>query len=1189
MALTHQGRAVASVRLLGPIQVVLADGATVDLPSVSQRRLLAILGLSVGRPLRPDLLSEYLGVTNGGLRTAVARLRSQIGADNLQTHSAGYLVTCRVDAKEFTRLLDDRSGRANRLAGLDEALALWAGDALDEFRHESWAVAESARLEELRCIAIEERSELLIAGPRGAEAVVALYAHVSKYPLRDRPRGLLLAALASEGRQADALRAFQEYRSFLAEEVGTEPSAFVVAMERRIANGWVGDATIVGDQDRTARPTEPTLRGNRSPLTPLDGALTHQSTMIGRTRQLAALNADLVNARAGTLRTIVLSGEAGIGKTTLLGAFAQAVHRDGGTVLYGRCDKGAAVPFQPFRDIVGQLVDAAPIALLHAHCQRCDGVLRRLAPQLEKRNAAWRTPEATLPTDDGTERHQLFEAVADLIRRVALLVHEDTALPLVLILDDVHWAEPTALLLLRHCVRYLVDAPVLIAVSLRDSGEHASDELRATLAVVARSKSRRIPLLGFDDGELTDLAVSVTTGALGTPSFDLIEHLRNETAGNPLYAAHLIRHLVDAGKIVRRDGTAEFSVRPQDLVDASEIPPSLRDIVWSRVRALGVQASDVLCAASVLGAGFSEDLLVGLLDISDADVASILDASIAAGLLVEMGSAARTLRFTHALVWHALSLEVRGARRRRLHERAAQVLEKSADVLPQSSVVELAKHWASAGRWTEALRWSTAAGDYAFDHLAPSEAAHWYEVALQHALSVGRSEAEITARTLRLGEAQHRAGDRRSHRTLMEAATMAQRSGDADVLVRAALADDRESVLVGSADRERLGIVEAALAACDPTDDRTYARLLARLARELIHTSQSELRERTVAQALELADRSSDPTLIAEIVPPLLHALWAPGTLHMRRSLAARATAVADATIDPFLQFRSHMAAYMVAIESADPVAADRSKARLVSLADRVDESRFRWMTSIVNTFEATMGANLDDAESHAARSFAISTELGDSEAFVIYAGQIFVTYTFAGRHTELFPLVERAMKDRPKLLGFRLAYAIICVVVGRGDEAQQILDEGSVDGFSSLPDDFLWKTSVIGYAILAIELGDVRAAAQLYSILEPYGCEVSYNGATSQGYIGAYLGKLASLLGRHDVADAHLLEALSVATAFGWEYHRATTLVALALCRFRRLGTLDSDADGWLREASAICAQHNLKSVAAQIELLRC
>ena len=82
MALTHQGRAVASVRLLGPIQIVLADGATVDLPSVSQRRLLAILGLSVGRPLRPDLLSEYLGVTNGGLRTAVARLRSQIGADN---------------------------------------------------------------------------------------------------------------------------------------------------------------------------------------------------------------------------------------------------------------------------------------------------------------------------------------------------------------------------------------------------------------------------------------------------------------------------------------------------------------------------------------------------------------------------------------------------------------------------------------------------------------------------------------------------------------------------------------------------------------------------------------------------------------------------------------------------------------------------------------------------------------------------------------------------------------------------------------------------------------------------------------------------------------------------------------------------------------------------------------------------
>ena len=97
--------------------------------------------------------------------------------------------------------------------------------------------------------------------------------------------------------------------------------------------------------------------------------------------------------------------------------------------------------------------------------------------------------------------------------------------------------------------------------------------------------------------------------------------------------------------------------------------------------------------------------------------------------------------------------------------------------------------------------------------------------------------------------------------------------------------------------------------------------------------------------------------------------------------------------------------------------------------------------------------------------------------------------------------------------------------------------------------------TTVIGYAVLAIDLEDDAAAAKLYPIIEPFGDQVAFNGATSQGYIGAYLGKLASLLGHHDVADAHLRRALEVNLSFGWKYHEATTLVALALSRSRRTG----------------------------------
>jgi DNA-binding SARP family transcriptional activator len=161
-----------------------------------------------------------------------------IGDGVIRTDSAGYRITCAVDATMFTDLLVDRPDRPDRLSALDGALALWEGEALDEFRHEPWAAPEVARLDELRALAVEDRAELLIGRGRAEEAVAALEPHVAAHPLRDRPRGLLIQALASSGRQADALRAFQAYRAFLAEETGTEPSALVRSIERRVAAGW---------------------------------------------------------------------------------------------------------------------------------------------------------------------------------------------------------------------------------------------------------------------------------------------------------------------------------------------------------------------------------------------------------------------------------------------------------------------------------------------------------------------------------------------------------------------------------------------------------------------------------------------------------------------------------------------------------------------------------------------------------------------------------------------------------------------------------------------------------------------------------------------------------------------------------------------------------------------------------------
>jgi predicted ATPase/DNA-binding SARP family transcriptional activator len=221
------------------VQVVASDGKVYEPPSAAQRRLLAVLAVHAPRALRAEFLSQLLDVSPGGLRTTVSRLRRILG-DALHTDAHGYRLDAQVDSVRFVELVTKPPAGCDRLDQLDEALGGWHGEVLDEFRHESWAVAEVARLDELRSVALETKAELLIARERPGEAVVTLEPHINAFPLRDQPRGLLMRALAEQGRQAEALRVYDTYRRYLADEVGTEPSAGVRAIERRIASGSAG-------------------------------------------------------------------------------------------------------------------------------------------------------------------------------------------------------------------------------------------------------------------------------------------------------------------------------------------------------------------------------------------------------------------------------------------------------------------------------------------------------------------------------------------------------------------------------------------------------------------------------------------------------------------------------------------------------------------------------------------------------------------------------------------------------------------------------------------------------------------------------------------------------------------------------------------------------------------------------------
>ncbi|MCW2548607.1 MAG: transcriptional regulator, partial [Mycobacterium sp.] len=300
---------IAFVRLLGPVQVVNADGTTLDLPSVTQRRIVALLALEARRPIRSERLAEDLHMSAGSLRTSVSRLRKLLGSEVLRTDPVGYRLEADVDSELFYRALTHVEDGADRLAQLAGALEWWRGPALDEFRDETWARAEAVRLTELHAAAVEAQAVELMARGRWPEAIAAMERHIAANPLRDQPRGLLMQALAGSGRQAEALAVYRTYRAYLAEEVGTEPSAEVREIGRRIARGVDGSALSTRTD---AAPASAAALSSDLPR--------YRSSLVGRGDDLEILAGHIRESRL-----LTLTGVGGVGKSRLAVALA---HRE---------------------------------------------------------------------------------------------------------------------------------------------------------------------------------------------------------------------------------------------------------------------------------------------------------------------------------------------------------------------------------------------------------------------------------------------------------------------------------------------------------------------------------------------------------------------------------------------------------------------------------------------------------------------------------------------------------------------------------------------------------------------------------------------------------------------------------------------------------------------------------------------
>ena len=532
-------------RILGQMEVV-DDGRSLELGGARQRALLAILLLRRNEVVPADRVLESLygaeqpPTAAKSLQAHVSRLRKALADGRLLTRGGGYVLETagdEVDADRFAALLDEgRAALAHDPAAaadtLEKALSLWRGPPLGDLAYEEFAQSEIARLDELRLACLEERAEARLGLGRHTELVGELERLVAEHPLRERLRGQLMLALYRSGRQADALAAYRDARRVLADELGLEPGRPLQELERQILAQDPALDAPGGGADTAAAAAQ--AAGRRA-----------AGIFVGRERELAELDAALADARAGHGRLVLVSGEAGIGKTRLVEELASRARDVGTRVVAGRCwEAGGAPAYWPWVQALRSYARDVDDETLRDELGTGAPDVTHLLPELRERFPD--LPEPPAPDSEGA-RFRLFDSTAAFLRRAA------AARPLLVVLDDMQAADAPSLLLLEFVAAELTDARVLVAASYRDPDLDAVDSTGSLLADLGRRASARIALRGLAGPEVESF---IELSASEQPSAGLSAAIAAETEGNPLFVGEIVRLLAAEGRLGEEVGSS---------------------------------------------------------------------------------------------------------------------------------------------------------------------------------------------------------------------------------------------------------------------------------------------------------------------------------------------------------------------------------------------------------------------------------------------------------------------------------------------------------------------------------------------------------------------------------------------------------------------------------------------------------
>jgi class 3 adenylate cyclase len=880
-----------------------------------------------------------------------------------------------------------------------------------------------------------------------------------------------------------------------------------------------------------------------------------EGVFVGRENEIDRLRTALEEAFEGRGRLMMLVGEPGIGKTRTaqeLGTYARV---RGARVLVGRSYEGEGAPaYWPWLQMARAYIhDSDPETVVSdmgagiSDIAQVMADLEDLIPGLRNVSSQSLEPEQA--------RFRFFDSTTAFLKNAAQRE------PLVLFLDDLHWADGPTLRMLQFLARELSDSRLLVIGTYRDVELGRKHPLSQALADLSREGLvDRVPLHGLTEHEV-ERFIEVTASI--HPPRSLVRAVYGETEGNPFFVSEIVSLMASEGTLDDAEGLDQFTVT---------IPQGVREVVGRRLDRLSEDCNRVLAVASAIGREFSAEIVERVAELSRDRVLELLEEAQGQRIVSDASQpGALKFIFSHALVQEALYEELGVTQRVRLHRRIAEAIEAVCVDDREAHLGELAHHFLEAQELDRAIDYSVEAGERSVSLMAYEEGADLYESALQALeLKAPTPSCRHVDLLLKLAHAQTRAGEGHVAKdNYRRAALLARELGDHELFAEAAegLSGWAE---VGVIDHEAIGLMEEALGLLGDCDSAVRARLLSRLAIAVYFLS-DDRREQLVREAVAMARRVGDPATLAFALNDAHFVLHGPASGDDRIAIATELIEVAEKAGDHEFAVEGRGLRLMDLLEAGRIQEVDREVPIYDRESAQLRQPNYKRYALIRLAMKELLGGRFENVERLLAR-FSPETARHGLEPNTL---QAFGVVTFALRRDQgqlegVEDSFRRFVEQYPAVPGWRAGLAVLLMELDRRDEARREFELLAEDDFAAIPEDANWVTTMALLSEVAAYLEDVPRAQWLYDHLLPYADRniVVGGGWTCHGNCERFLGLLAHTLGRYEAADRHFRAARRANASIG-----AHPLVAVGRYEHARL-LVDRGAPGDRERANDLLGQ---------------